>query len=394
MNIAFLVEDPFSLGGVQRVVNNLCNELSKENIVTLICLKPELKINRQRYGLCEQILVSNPSELTSINQRYYFRKGLRFINKQILGIKSVRFLEYIYLIPSEQKKLKDYFNASDFDVVIAVQLKLSILLGSICQDIKCKCFAWQHSSFDAYYKTPHEYYWNQNRLASKYLKKMSGCVVLSNYDVLMYKKELDVSANKISNLVEISKAKVPAGRLKRVRTEKIILFVGRLDYKTKGLDFLLNIAEKLEKYISYYRFLIVGDGEDKIKLEEEVKRRNLSDKVNICEATNNVKKFYEEADLLISTSRWEGFGLTLVEAMMFGVPFVSFDNSGPRDILDDSEAGILIKLYDTEKFAETIAYVLQNEDLYLKMSIAAFERADDFLPNVISGEWLKMFREK
>lgn len=403
MNIAFLTEDIFGIGGVQRVVSTLANAMAPGNNVSIICINKSIKVDRNIYQLDERVIVKNPKELQQINRGQYFKKGLRYINKKYFGFKNVGVLNYIYITKLDKDILSDFLNRNQFDIVVAAQLKLSMLLGSVADKVTTKCYGWQHNTFEAYFNTPHKYYWNQQALAKKYLARLEGCVVLSKADEEQYAKEIGLQTRCIYNPVHIVGGYEDATNKKQVSEQQIgakktneqgikrILFVGRLVKEQKGLDYLVEIIKRCLAY--NYRFEIVGDGADRPYLEAEIHQSGLERKVRFCGSTKNIQDYYNNADLLVSTSRWEGFGLTLVEAMQFGIPCVAFDNSGPREILGDSGAGIIVSKYDIVSFVESIHMILEDDEKYDQFSIAARRRYQDFNPDIIAVEWLKFLGE-
>lgn len=391
MNIAFLTEDIFGIGGVQRVVSNLANALADGNNVSIICINREITIDRDIYCLDSKVDVLNPDEMKNVNSKQYAKKMLRFLNKKFFGVTSIIPLEFMYITKKDKRYLIDYFNSKNFDVVIAAQLKLSILLGSVSDRLRSKCYGWQHNTYEAYFQIPHRYYWRQQSLAKKYLSKLDGCVVLTKEDEKKYKEKLAVNAKCIYNPVSVGlNDKVFKGNylanIKIISDEKKIIFVGRLIREQKGLDYLIDIIEKCKS--QNYIFEIIGDGPDRAFFEYSVRKKNLEKVVKILGEQKNLERYYENADLIISTSKWEGFGLSIVEAMKYGIPFVSFYNNGPSEILGNSNCGILVNRFDIDAFSSSICKILDDEKTYSLYSQAAFDRYVDFSPAIIAQHWI------
>src|SRR5699024_31896 len=100
----------------------------------------------------------------------------------------------------------------------------------------------------------------------------------------------------------------------------------------KGLDYLIEIGKVLNEN---WEILVAGDGADKDTFNQMIKENYLEDKIILKGSlkSEELVDLYKSGSIFISTSRWEGFGLVITEAMSFGLPIVSFNNSGPREIL-------------------------------------------------------------
>lgn len=143
-----------------------------------------------------------------------------------------------------------------------------------------------------------------------------------------------------------------------VRNEKFtILTVGRIT-KAKDLECLLRTASLLKDLNIQFRWNIVGSVEDKDYFDKVLKLVTLYDLKDVIEFhpfTNQLEKFYENADLFVLTSAWEGFGNVIVEALQFGLTVVATDcDYGPREILENGLYGHLVPVGDHTKLAELI----------------------------------------
>lgn len=123
---------------------------------------------------------------------------------------------------------------------------------------------------------------------------------------------------------------------------KVILSVGRLE---PVKDFL-SIIEAMKKLIDMdkgYRLIIIGDGELRGSLINQVNDLGISEFVDFIHFSDNVFAYMNKADVYVSTSLWEGFGNTIVEAMACGLPVVGFDcPGGARQLILDDSASKLI----------------------------------------------------
>ena len=150
-----------------------------------------------------------------------------------------------------------------------------------------------------------------------------------------------------------------------VPREDVPLFVavGRLADQ-KGFDRLLRVCSRLNADGFDYRVWILGDGEDREKLEEQRKNCNLEN-VQFLGKKSNVFPYMKTADWLICTSRHEGFNTALQEATWCKIPIISVENSGTNELLEFGRYGIVTE-NDETAFYEAMRQVLSDPELLPK----------------------------
>jgi len=164
----------------------------------------------------------------------------------------------------------------------------------------------------------------------------------------------------------------------------VLLGVGRLsiakDFKTLIKAFSIVNRSKQET-----RLIILGEGESRKQLEKLIDQLALNDKVCLPGFVNNPIKYMKNADLFVLSSKWEGFGLVLVEAMSCSTPVVSTDcQTGPADILEHGKWGRLVPTNNPHLMAEAILETL-------KAPIDPEERAHHFSVEKAADEYEKLF---
>ena len=140
----------------------------------------------------------------------------------------------------------------------------------------------------------------------------------------------------------------------------MILGVGRL---TQAKDFPTLIrAFALVRKKRAARLMILGEGEERPKLEALVRELGLEREVTLPGFVDNPYKYMKRAAVFVLSSKWEGFGNVLVEAMALGTPVVSTDcPSGPAEILENGRWGRLVPVGDVYALAEAIIETLDEE---------------------------------
>lgn len=124
---------------------------------------------------------------------------------------------------------------------------------------------------------------------------------------------------------------------------KIVLNVGR-NHKQKNQELLLRSFSHVVKVIDNARLIIIGEGEERASLARLTEELGLQRFVDFMDFTANPFPFYKKADVFVLSSRWEGFGNVIVEAMSVGTPVISTNcPGGPKEILNYGEYGVLVE---------------------------------------------------
>ena len=172
--------------------------------------------------------------------------------------------------------------------------------------------------------------------------------------------------------------------------ENIILFVGRLEL-VKGVDKMLLFWNKLSKSLPSWRFIVVGDGSIRSELEKMVKDYRI-ERVSF-DGFQNPNPYFNKAKIFWMCSKFEGFGMTLVEGMQYGCVPIAFNTfSALDDIIDDGINGYSIPKDNNALFIERTIQ-LTSEEHWCCMSSAAVEKAKDFNLNKIIPKWKTLLNE-
>lgn len=178
-----------------------------------------------------------------------------------------------------------------------------------------------------------------------------------------------------------------------VGSARRVIAAGRLEYQ-KGFDLLVDAWAMVAQRYPDWSLDIFGKGSRELALKRQIEKSGLQELVRIHEPVTGIRQEYGKSDFLVLSSRYEGFGLVLVEAMQTGIPCVAFDCPyGPSDIIRDGENGLLVKNGDVEALAEAICRMIGDEELRMRCGRKAQADALQYAPEVIMAQWDKLFKE-
>lgn len=218
-----------------------------------------------------------------------------------------------------------------------------------------------------------------------HLKQLDKFIVLTEEDKASWTELSNVEV--IPDPLAFDIAEVSPMKAKRV------IAVGRYVYQ-KGFDLLLQAWAKIEKHFPDWELAIYGMGD---RSPYENLARQLGVDMNRCHlngSTQNIKKEYLESSLFVFSSRFEGFGMVLIEAMACGLPVVSFDcPCGPKDIVSHDEDGLLVPSGDIDKLANAMSQLMDSYELRHQMAKNAICNVRRFQIDEIADRWQLLFED-
>jgi glycosyltransferase involved in cell wall biosynthesis len=216
-----------------------------------------------------------------------------------------------------------------------------------------------------------------------HLKKLDKLVVLTKEDCLAWPELKNTCV--IPDPLPFTPSQVSP------LTEKRVIVVARYSHE-KGIDLLLQAWAEVEKQCADWRLDVFGEG-DTVSYEhliDELAIDRSRCKLNGC--TNEIEHEYQKSSVAVCSSRFEGFGIVLVEAMSCGLPCISFDcPCGPKDIISDGVDGLLVPNGDVEQLADKLSELISHPDEISRLSESALLKADSYSMDTISLRWRSMF---
>ena len=350
--ICFLVDSIFSIGGVQRVTAVIAKELAKTYDVTIVTLDQQKQEDKSLYGLNE----------AEIEYRFFsypnVGKWKKLCCKAVSGIylkskiKS-KWASNIYAhssFPHElREKMVTELQSGNYDVIIGVHAPLASRLATLKKYLgETKIYGWIHNSFEALFDKNSLYIGEERKRHYIYqFKKLDKTILLCKHDIETYKQyDPTFCPTYIYNPLTL----IPITRSNG--TTKTFLAIGRFSHLHKGFDILIKAFAQFAKINKEWNLEIVGEGVEEELYRSLINNYGLEKRVHIHPFTNNVQLYYSNAQIYVLSSRWEGFGLVLVEAMAHGLPTISSDLPTSKEIL--GEFGIYFKNGDIQELAQCL----------------------------------------
>lgn len=374
----------FSYGGVQRVTAVIAKELAKDCDVTIVTFDNPKAEDTSLYDLNK----------ANIHYRYFnypetprwkelFCKAYSGLFRMVFPQTRLTSDWYSHSsFPSEKrdalaKELKD----GGYDVIIGVHAPLAVRLAACKSQLEnAKLIGWIHNSYEALFGTGSLYIGPELRKHYEYqLQKLDKTIVLCQDDAHKYHFPVEV----IYNPLTLVPGKPSQGNSKR------FLAVGRFSHRHKGFDLLIEAFSIFAKNNKEWTLDIVGEGVEEPLYRKMIADYKLEGLITLHPFTNNIQEYYTKAQVYVLSSRWEGFGLVLVEAMAHGLPIVSSDLPTSKEIMGDF--GMYFTNGNVNELAEQLHKATEIE--WNKKSEEAIQIAQRFNIQHIIEQWNKIIYE-
>jgi len=328
--ICFLADSIFSYGGVQRVTAVIARQLAKDYDVIIVTFDKEADQDTSLYGLDEADIHYRFFDYPEIPQwKELCCKAYSLLYRKILPQNKLTSMGYAHSsFPAEKKDaLADFLKAGGYDTIIGVHAPLAARLACCRRQLEgVRLIGWIHNSYQALFSKESLYIGKELKVFYELqLQQLHTTVVLSQVDAHKYSFPTKV----IYNPLTLIPGTASVGNTRR------FLAVGRFSRQHKGFDLLIKAFHIFAQNNTEWKLDIVGEGEEEPVYRELIHQYQLEDRVIIHPFTNDVQSYYSKAQIYVLSSRWEGFGLVLVEAMAHGLPIVSSDLPTSKEIMGD-----------------------------------------------------------
>lgn len=352
-NICFLSGDITRSGGTERVATMIANELAKYKDKYNIYILSISRVNKEPFFYISE----------DVNQYHLYEQDVNFKKQYISTVRKIR------------KFMKNY----DIDILIDIDIILDIFSIPATRFIKTKVISWEH--FNYYENLGVSLRDIARKLAAKY----------SDYIVTITEEDREYFSTNLQIKCPITNIYNPVDSIDKHNEydieSKIILSAGRLTHQ-KGFDILIDVAKNVFKEIQDWKWIVLGEGEDRKKLETKIEEYGLKNNVILKGNVSNIEEYYKKSSMFVLTSRYEGLGLVLIEAKSYKLPLISFKcRVGPKEIIRDDINGYLIDCFDTKHMSKKIVELIRNKEKRRYFSIKSNEDIEKFNMKNIIIQW-------
>ena len=374
MKIVYITPQLYTADGVARVLTMKANYFAEQFGYDITIILTEAKDKPLFYPLTNKIKVINLNlNFEEIWHKSFIIKGIIYLIKQ---------QRYRRVLTNELMHIRP-------DITVSLLRREINFLNNIKDGSKkiaeMHVLRSHYRNFEKndtnYIKDLFSRYWSY-RLIGK-LRKLERMIVLTEKDCQAWKELDNVIA--IPNPLSFTPKEISS------LTGKRIIAVGRY-YQEKGFDLLLEAWAKVYKDHPDWRLEIFGDGDK--QLYEEI-RDKLGIPATCCilnGRTNDIEKEYVNSSIFVCSSRFEGFGMVLTEAMACGLAVISFDCPwGPGSIISQNEDGVLVEAERTDLLAEAIDSIINNPEKRQTLAQNAIKNVKRYQMDKIALQWKKLF---
>lgn len=387
MNVLFFLDRFPGFGGIETVTSVLANVFSDSKINTSICSFSE----------------SNIELLDNVNH-----KVLRYVLSNDKNVVKEKMLFDIIVENKIEIVIYQHSYSNIFDILLKIKKRIAFKIISVehnTPDAQIKMIKnYYEESYDkksAKQIIKHEFlnfylkyiYFKEKKRHLKLYNNSDSYVLLSK----MYEKTL-LNVTKLNNIRKVCSIANPISKISNknildsLKKEKLVIYVGRIDYSHKRVDRLLEIFNMICRDIDEWKLLIIGDGSEKNNLESYVSSNNIPN-VEFLGFRKNVDDYYKRAKLLCLTSNIEGWPMVLLEAMNYGVIPIVYDSfDAANDIIEHGFNGFIVPSFNKTIYANTILKLVNDENLMKKISYNAKLSVEKYSVDKVSKDWIELFK--
>lgn len=359
MHICFFLGGFYGNGGIGRVTSVLAGRLAGEADFTVTALSYVRRGEQRLYPLSERV-----------REAFFLERYESMAQLMLTG---------------GERRLRRFLKENGVDVLIACGALFFPISVRAARGTRTKVVCWEHSDPEG----NHDHR-AQNAARVYGAKRADQNVVLTDRALRVYREKLCAAPTvRIYNPVADEALRRAGGYDAASRR---IVSVGRLTYQ-KHFAAAVDVAARVLPRHPDWSWDVFGAGEERETLETLVRERGLSGRMTFCGQVNDLYDRYQNYGVMVMTSRYEGFPMTLLEGLANGLPLLAFDvPTGPDEIIADGGNGFLVPAGDAAAMAERLDALLSDDALRLRLSAGAKHACERFTEQTAVNEWAALLR--
>lgn len=369
----------------------IAKALSTDHEVTILTLDNPAQEDRTMYGLHDSDIRFEYLRFPALRLWEYLPcKAYSYLYKKVLPHTKLtsRWYGNSSFPHSCQKILLDQLNKGDYDVVVGVHAFLSLRLATVRERIRApRVIGWMHNSYQAFFENQPSYLGGLSSHFAHQMRRLDDVVVLTHVDADLYEQRLNLHPIVIYNPLTIE----PQGH---ARPEaKRFVAIGRFSARHKGFDILIEGFARFARQNSDWTLDIVGEGPEEAMLRGLIAKHQLEGRISIHPFTKEVQKHYAAASVYVLSSRWEGFGLVLLEAMAHGLPLIASSIPPVMELLGGKDNVLIFANEDIDSLACQMAQMAAMPvDELARMGEVSEQLCQSFALPAIREQWENLLK--
>lgn len=378
---------PFTIGGEQRVVTTIANYLVENKYdVSFFLTDKQKRINYDLYSLNKKvnlIFFNDYFQEKNILQKKYYSLLKKINYKTGIFSKNKKILKKLYCTKKEKATFIKIINEFEFDYMIGIGSDYYGILSILKKELNnTKIIAWEHSCYNAYFETKGRRFNKQDSFVEFMLENIDTYVVQTVDDQKKLFHKYKFNATVIENPNTYTNCK------KSDLNNKNFIAAGRFDF-VKNFESLIYSFYLFSQKNNDWNLYIYGDGEKRNKCKKLIKKLGLNDRVFLPGSTTDMSSKYLNASIYLMTSKWEGWGMVVTEAMQHGLPIISYNIPCIKEILANSNAGIIVNDFNEIDYANQMLNMVSKMDLK-KMSENSIKKVSEYDIKNIGKKWMDL----
>lgn len=382
MKIVFLCNNFKSLNGVERVWSQKLSLLAEQFDYEVYL------ITYNQYGAPLSFPISDKVFHIDLATRYVSRCTFHGIYQYIDRYMSER---------TFRKELNQMLERLSPNIIVCADLHVSDLKAVLSSKVQAIRIVECHCGLSAYFEDVKKFKRFFKRIRERILKWQLLSAIWK-FDKIIVMTESEKEAwNLKDKVVCVPNMLVtyPDQEPEMSHVHKSVISVGRYAYQ-KGYDLLLESWRIVQKTHSDWTLHIYGSHDGSVgdyeQLMDQIQQYHITN-VNLHQSTNEVYSCYAKSDFYVMSSRYESFGLVLIEAMSCGLPIISFDcKYGPQSIIKNGQTGVLVSPNDIKEMATSICSMIENNESRQLMAVSARQESKNYTSEIIMPIWHEFYR--